>query len=265
MKDSKPTTSGPVEVGTPSPGVAEISMASPPVNQFSVELLEALDAAVASLPASTTAVVVTSQLDGIYAAGGDVTYMAAADLNESRAYVDLVQRVSQVFEQPEIISIAAIDGSCLGGGLELALACDIRMVTPGAVLGLPEATLGILASGGGIHRLVRAVGQGVARDMLLTGSRLSGADAHRWGLASRLVDGDVAGAARELAVTLAAYSPEAMAATKRLALRASTDGLEEGLRAEAESWIDVRAGANAQEGLSAFAEKRQPRFVRPRP
>lgn len=139
-------------------GVVEIILDAPPVNSFSVRFLETLGEAVSSVPATTAAVVVTSAVPGMFAAGGDLRFMAGASAEESDAYVGLCQEVYGLFEQPRFVTLAAIDGYCLGGGLELALACDVRLVTPGAVLGLPEATRGILAGGGAIHRLVRAVG-----------------------------------------------------------------------------------------------------------
>lgn len=252
----------PVVTSQPAPGVVEIVMGSAPVNSFSLDFLDALGQAVAAVPTGTAAVLLTSTVEGFFAAGGDLAYMAAADPRESDAYVALVQQVYAEFERPDFVSVAAVSGFCLGGGLELALACDIRMVTQAAVLGLPEVTLGILAGGGAIHRLVRAVGQGVARDMLLTGQRISGEEAHRWGLASRLVEGDVAAAARELGQVLATGSPEAVSATKTLAISASSDELGAGLSDERQAWSQVRAGANAQEGLSAFVDKRPPRFLR---
>jgi enoyl-CoA hydratase/carnithine racemase len=115
--------------------------------------------------------------------------------------------------------------------------------------------------GGTVARLVRAVGQGVARDLLITGRTVEAPEALAWGLVTRLVPDPVA--ALELAASLAALSPEALAATKRLALGASQDSFAAGLAAELSLWRTVRAGANAQEGLSAFAEKRDVRFTGP--
>jgi enoyl-CoA hydratase len=107
---------------------------------------------------------------------------------------------------------------------------------------------------------VRAVGQGVARDMLLTGLRISGVDAHRWGLVSRLVEDALPETARSLTKTIEDGAHEATSATKLLAFHASNEDMIIGLRAESSAWSNVRASDNAQEGLSAFLEKRPPRF-----
>lgn len=242
----------------------EIVLASPPVNRFTVEFLEQLGAALRTAAESSTAVLIRSDVDGVFAAGGDLEYMAAAGPEESDEYVALCQEVYGLCEQPGLVTVAAIDGYCLAGGLELALACDIRLAKPKAVLGLPEVRLGILPAGGAIHRLVRAVGQGVARDMLLTGLRISGVEAHRWGLVSRLVEDDLAEEARSLTRTLENGAHQATSATKFLALQASNEDMTTGLGAESSAWSKVRASGNAQEGLSAFLEKRAPQFSRRR-
>lgn len=241
---------------------AEIVFDSPPVNAYSIPFLESVADAMTSLPSEVIAVVVTSSVDRIFAAGGDLKFMAAANRAVSDGYVTLVQETYSLFESTRYATIAAIDGACLGGGMELALACDIRIASRGARLGLPEVGLGIIAGGGAIHRLVRAVGQGIARDMLITGEPVGAEQAHSWGLVSRLVDADAATAGRELAIRLAAGAPEAIRATKELAMAASTTDLATGLRNEYLAWMDVRTTFDAQEGLEAFAERRPPRYGR---
>jgi enoyl-CoA hydratase len=129
-------------------------------------------------------------------------------------------------------------------------------------LGLPETSLGIFAGAGAIHRLVRALGQGVARDLLLSAEPISGSQALQWGLISRLTVQPLAEALR-LAERVAAFSPEAVAATKQLAFHASTDDFVDGLDLEQARWMQVRRGSNAQEGLESFCGKRPPVFRRP--
>jgi enoyl-CoA hydratase/carnithine racemase len=187
--------------------------------------------------------------------------MARAPLDEQLAFVALCQRAYSSFERIACPAIAAIDGACLGGGLELALACDIRVVGAGAVLGLPEATIGLIAGAGGTQRLPRAVGQGVARDLLLTGRRVSGREAGAIGLASRVVaDGDAEATALALARELADGATEAIQASKRLALCAFEQPIDAGLARERAAWAQVRRSATSQEGLDAFAAKRRPDF-----
>ncbi|HEY2053114.1 MAG TPA: enoyl-CoA hydratase/isomerase family protein [Solirubrobacterales bacterium] len=242
-------------------GVAHLRLNRPPVNQFDAPLLEQILAAVSSFGEETRAVVVGSGLDGCFAAGGDIPWMAAAGLDEQLPFVALCQDTYTAFERISCPAIIAIDGHCLGGGLELALCCDIRVVSRTSSLGLPEASVGLIAGAGGTQRLVRAIGQGVARDMLLTGRRIDGAEAVALGLASRLTEpGEATAAAIEIARGLAAGPVEAIAATKRLAVAASEMAIDEGLERERAEWEQVRRSRSTQEGLVAFAERRHPDF-----
>ncbi|ODT97496.1 MAG: hypothetical protein ABS81_30110 [Pseudonocardia sp. SCN 72-86] len=157
-------------------------------------------------------------------------------------------------------TVALLGTRCTGLALDLALCCDVRIGPADVVVSAAVPAAGTPAAGGAVARLVRATGQGVARDMLITGRPVDAADALAWGLVTRLSP-SASTDALELATTLAALSPEALAATKQLALGASEDSYADGLAAELSMWRTVRDGANAQEGLSAFAEKRGPRFT----
>lgn len=246
-------------------GVAVLRFRRPPVNQFDAEFLTQVLAAVEGLGAETRALVVTSAVERMFAAGGDIPWMAAAPMAEQVPFLELCQRTYAAFERAAFPTIAAIEGPCLGGGLELALACDVRVAGRGATLGLPEATIGLIAGGGSTQRLVRAIGQGVARDLLITGRRLTGAEAGAIGIVSRVTaDGEAEAAALALARQLADGPTEAIQASKRLAVAASELTIEEGLRREREEWAAVRRSAATQEGLEAFAEKRRPDFRSPR-
>lgn len=241
--------------------VAELTFCHPPVNQLSRRVLAELNEALDAITAEVRAVVVTSEVERVFMAGGDLEFLRDAPLREQGDYVRLVQSTFTRFERLPQPAVVGIDGACLGGGLELSLACDIRIVSERASLGLPEVKLGILAGAGGTQRLVRAIGQGVARDMLLTGRRISGAEAITFGLASRLApNGEAADAARALARELAAGATEAIQATKRLGVAATENSIDAGLDQEWEGWMGVRESANAQEGLSAFLDKREPSF-----
>ena len=242
-------------------GVAHLRLDRPPVNQFDTALLEGILAAVESLGEETRALVISSELDGCFAAGGDLPWMAGATLAEQLPFVALCQDTYTAFERISCPAVIAIDGHCLGGGLELALCCDIRVVSRRSSLGLPEAGIGLIAGAGGTQRLVRAIGQGVARDMLLTGRRIDGAEALALGLASRLAEpGECTAEALAIARGLAAGPVEAMAATKRLAVAASDLMIDEGLERERAEWEQVRQSRSTQEGLTAFAERRRPDF-----
>jgi enoyl-CoA hydratase/carnithine racemase len=243
-------------------GVAHLRLCRPPVNQFDSQLLEQILAAVCGLGEETRALVVDSGVDGVFAAGGDIPWMASAPVAEQLEFLALCQDTYSAFERISCPSIAAIDGHCLGGGLELALACDIRVAAAGSSLGLPEAQIGLIAGAGGTQRLVRAIGQGVARDLLLTGRRISGTEAATLGLTSRLTaDGAATAEALAIARRVADGPAEAIAATKRLAVAASELPIVEGLGRERVEWEAVRGSASTQEGLDAFAEKRRPDFA----
>jgi enoyl-CoA hydratase/carnithine racemase len=242
-------------------GVAHLVLDYAPVNQFNEGFLRAILDAVEGLDPDTRALVVSSDVDRIFAAGGDIPWMASAPIEELLPFVALCQQTYSSFERIACPSIAAIEGACLGGGLELALGCDIRIAGESAKLGLPEATIGLIAGAGGTQRLVRACGQGVARDLLMTGRRVSGTVAGAMNIVSRVVpDGTAAAEALALAHQLADGPAEAIQATKRLAIAASEIGIEEGLARELAEWEQVRRSPSSQEGLSAFAEKRKPNF-----
>lgn len=239
--------------------VLHVQMSSPPVNAFSNRFFDSLQGALLDTRPETAAVLVSSTVGRIFAAGGDLPFMAQADEATSTDYVQRCQEIYALLERPEYVSIVAIDGACVGGGLEFSLAADVRIASAGSRLGLPEISLGILAGAGAIHRIVRAIGQGAARDLLLTGEPITAQLAHDWGLVTRLAADPVA-EGLALAHKVASYSPEAIAATKALALSATTDEFSQGLKDELAAWINVRRGSNAQEGLDAFAEKRTPHF-----
>lgn len=246
---------------TADAGMAHLVLDHPPVNQFNAATLRSLLHSVEALPSDTRAVVVSSAVERVFAAGGDIPWMASAPIDELLDFVALCQRTYSAFESLACPAIAAIDGACLGGGLELALCCDIRVVGRSAVLGLPEATIGLIAGAGGTQRLVRAIGQGVARDLLLTGRRVSGSEAGALGIASRVVDdGSATATALEIGRALADGPAEAIQATKRLAVAAPDLTLAEGLAEERRAWEAVRRSPSSQEGLDAFAQRRRPNF-----
>ena len=242
-------------------GVAHLVLDYPPVNQFDEHFLTAITEAVETLPSDVRALVVSSSVDRIFAAGGDIPWMASAPLEEQLRFVDLCQSTYSLFEQVSYPTIAAVEGACLGGGMELTLACDIRILGPDAKLGLPEATIGLIPGAGGITRLVRAIGRGAAHDLLITGRRVTTSEAIAMGIASRTAErGEAVADALALARTLADGPTEAIEATKRLATIASQGTIPDGLAREREAWESVRPSAKTQEGLEAFAEKRKPDF-----
>jgi enoyl-CoA hydratase len=179
---------------------------------------------------------------------------------EAREWGALGHEAGRLLETMPKPAIAAINGFALGGGCELALACDLRIASPRAKLGQPEINLGIVPGWGGTQRLARLCGVGVAKDLILSGRTVDAEEALRLGLVNELADESLE-RARELAAQLAAKSPGALAAAKRainLALGADHSG---SLDAEADLFAALFATEDAKEGLAAFVEKREPRFV----
>lgn len=157
--------------------------------------------------------------------------------------------------------IAAIDGYCLAGGLELALSCDIRIATPASVFGLTEVTRGIIAAGGGTQRLPRMVPLAAAMEILLTGRHVMADEALRWGLVNRVVPADkLMSVAMEIARMIAANAPLAVRATKESAMRGLDLPVHEGLRIEAFLSQVIARTEDAREGPLAFAQKRKPDY-----
>jgi enoyl-CoA hydratase/carnithine racemase len=180
--------------------------------------LEALLGAVTGAPAAGAgAIVLTGAGTTAFSAGSDIKELAGQTLAERIAHTDLGHRVADAIEGSPAVAIAAIEGYCLGGGLELALACDLRIVGEGAVLGLPEVQINALPSWGGTFRLARVVGLGRAKDLVLVGRRLDAPTAVAYGLAGELVP---AGAAldRARAIARGLVDPDAATAQRAKAL-----------------------------------------------
>jgi enoyl-CoA hydratase len=205
-------------------------------------------------------VVLTGSGEKAFVAGADIKYMSGLGTAEAREWGELGHDAGQLLETMPKPTIAAINGFALGGGCELALACDLRFASSTAKLGQPEINLGIIPGWGGTQRLARACGLGVAKELILTGRLVDAEEAQRIGLVTSVAD-PVLEEALETARLLAAKSPLAVAAAKR-ALNHSLQGDHvENLRREADEFGGLFGSEDAKEGLTAFAEKREPRFV----
>jgi len=157
--------------------------------------------------------------------------------------------------------IAAVNGNALAGGLELALACDLRVASEAAMFGLPEISLGIIPGGGGTQLLPRLVGDAHAREMILTGSRIDAKTAERLGLVSRVVPaGELMGVCLEIASRMKDFSPIALKNAKKAINRSREVGLTEGFIFEAQAYLACINTKDRREALQAFAEKRKPVF-----
>jgi enoyl-CoA hydratase len=212
--------------------------------------------------ADVRVVILTGAGDRAFIAGADIKYMSRLSVQEANDWGALGHEVGQLLETMPQPVIAAIGGFALGGGCELALACDIRYASTTAKLGQPEINLGIIPGWGGTQRLARATGLGFARELILTGRLVDADEAERRGLVNAVFEpGELLDRAMEVARLLASKSPVALAAAKRACNRALQGSHEENLRLEAEDFGELFASEDAKEGLAAFVEKREPRFV----
>lgn len=206
---------------------------------------------------------------------GETAFCAGADLKEVAAFyaaMTPIERRDRGEREPGLGGltrnldvgkpvIAAINGHCLAGGLEIALACDLRVAAEHATFGLPEVRRGIIPGAGGTQRLPRLIPEAVALELLLTGDPIDATTAHRLGLVNRVVPAaELADAANELAQRIAANAPLAVQAIRAAVRNGRQLPLVEALRIEQFYAEPVRATADAREGIQAFIEKRPPRF-----
>jgi enoyl-CoA hydratase len=207
------------------------------------------------------AVVLTGAGDRAFAAGADIREMTHMSVLEAHGWGMLGHECGRLLESMPKATIAAVNGLALGGGCELALACDIRYAAEGAGFGQPEINLAVIPGWGGTQRLARAVGAGLAKDLILTGRTIDAAEALRVGLVSAVYPpAELLDRALETAAALAKKSPVALSAAKDAANRALQGDLGTGLSYEALLFSALFATEDQEEGMTAFSEKREPRF-----
>lgn len=236
------------------------------MNALDFELLGALGALVAELAARPIAsrprvLILTGSGDKAFAAGADIAAMSAQSPEEARAFSEYGQRVGRALEEAPFPSIAAVNGFALGGGAELALACDFIIASDRARFGQPETGLGLPPGFGGTQRLVRRVGIGLARELIYTGAIIDAARAKAIGLANEVVPHvELVGKAKDLGRAIASKAPLAIATCKRLILRGSEVSLDAALEAETLAFGAAFATKDAREGIEAFLARRPPKF-----
>jgi methylglutaconyl-CoA hydratase len=234
------------------------------MNSLSRDLLLAfgrLSREVASNP-SVQAVVITGAGDKAFCAGADLKERRGMSENEVRVQLDLYRSELALVDRCPKPVVAAINGVALGGGLELALVCDLRVAASHAELGLPETSLGIIPGGGGTQRLPRLVGEARAKELILLARRLSAAEALAWGLVNRVtpLGTSVVDDAVSWLAPVAQGAPLAQAAALQAIDRALDVPLELGLELEKVSYDRVLVSEDRREALEAFAAKRKPVF-----
>lgn len=204
----------------------------------------------------------------IITGAGDKAFIAGADIAEFKERTAITQRevmlergLFNAFDTFPKPVIAMVNGYCLGGGCEVALACDIRIASESASFGQPEINLGIIPGGGGTQRLTRLVGEGKAMEMILTGEIINAQEAFRLGMVNHVVPADQLEAkTMEVANRMAEKSPIALRLAKEAVRVASRSNLDEGLRREVDLFAMCFSSEDKDEGVTAFLEKRKPEF-----
>jgi len=243
--------------------VATITFNSPPANALSSDLLQELSNALDKIEADSSIKVVVLKGEGrFFSAGADIKeFTTLQDEADTVRLATNGQRLFDRIEQFHLPVIASIHGAALGGGLELAMACHIRLVTEDAKLGLPELTLGIIPGFAGTQRLPQFVGLAKAYEMILTGQPITGHEAVTYGLANQAVaEEDLMKVTQSLAKSIANKSKPSIESVMQLIPYAKTSQFSKGVQKEAQLFSNIFTTDDAKEGIEAFVEKRQPNF-----
>ena len=242
-------------------GVARVELDRPPVNAFDLSLVEALGAAVERVRGSDARVAVFSGRGPSLAAGGDIKFVFArtsdGDVDALRTFFSSIQRVFAEIERLPMPTVAVVHGMTLGGGFELALACDLRVMAADAQVGFPEATIGLLPGAGGTQRITELVGRARALELMLTGRRLGAAEAEALGVVNRVAPADGLGEATDALVNgVLAATPAAAAAIKLCVANGIASGRDEGFRLEQEHVEQLAFDPDSVERLTKFVQRK---------
>ena len=243
--------------------VGWITLDRPPANSYDAGFLEELDQAIGQVAEAEVAVaVVRSASERFFSAGADIKAFLERSADDNMVMCRRAHQVLDRFAAEAPLFVAAIAGHALGGGYEIALACDIRIAAEGRYrIGLPEVTYGLLPGAGGTQRLPRLIGRGRALELMTTGRTVTPAEAERLGMVDRLVPaGEFEQAVADLAAGLAAGAPLAVAAITRVVNDGLDRSLPDALDRELEEIAPLFASEDAREGMTAFTEKRPPKF-----
>jgi len=247
-----------------SEGIATITFNCPekrnPLNEETIrEILAHLEDA--KNDENIRVVVFTGAGDRAFSSGADLNMMKGATAVRGTELSRIGQHMCDYIEALEKPVIAAINGYALGGGIELAMACDIRIASENAQIGQPEINVGLIPGWGGTQRLPRFVGKGIAKEMIFTGKRIDAKTAERLGLVNAVVPADQLKAkVKELALELVSKPPIAIKLSKALINNSTETHPEVGLWQEAEAFGLVASTEDFNEGVTAFLEKRKPQF-----
>ncbi|HWQ75920.1 MAG TPA: enoyl-CoA hydratase-related protein [Syntrophomonas sp.] len=233
------------------------------MNATNQQSIADLTAAITDIEAddSILAVIMTGG-EKVFAAGGDIKYFSEAGHLEMEAFIAKCHAVHDIMAASAKPYVAAIGGLALGGGCEMALACDIRIAAESAIFGFPEINIGIIPGAGGTQRLPRVVGSGWARQLVLTGDMIDAKTAFKIGLVTKVVPvEELMATAKKTAKSLAKKSPMGIRSAKKCLAMSETADMPSALAYEQKAWAFCFSGSDRAEGMKAFLEKRKPTFV----
>jgi len=244
--------------------IGHIVLDRPPANSYDKAFMQELDAAIeeARRDDAVKAILVRSANEKFFSAGADVSVFARSDMDTQNAFVVCANEAIGKFEETPKVVVAAINGHCLGGGLEIALCCDFRIAAEGSYrIGLPEVTLGLLPGTGGTQRLPRLIGRQKALDFMLRGTTMPPQDALAAGIVDDVVPAsELVNKALERAKVYATGPTFAIGRIKLATVQGFGMRLDEGLKRERELLIELFKSEDAKEGVTAFVEKRKPNY-----
>jgi enoyl-CoA hydratase/carnithine racemase len=243
---------------------AVVTIDNPPANTWDQDNLGALERVVGQCNEAKDmyALVITGAGDRFFSAGADLNLFADGDKDVARVMADSFGRAFETLAAFRGVSIAAINGFAMGGGLECALACDIRIAERQSRLALPEATVGLLPCGGGTQNLAWLVGEGWAKRMILCGERVDAETAERISLVEEVVEtGEALDRALALALAVGNQSPPAVASCKLLIQQARAGNITGAYAVERSAFVDLFDTRDQKEGVKAFLEKRSPEWI----
>ena len=244
--------------------IALITVDRPPVNALNLQVLDEIKAVLGELSSTSDlgAVIITGGGGKAFMAGADISMFSEMGREEGVDVSKSTQDVFSTVEAFDLVVIAAVSALALGGGCELALACDIRVAGETAVFGLPEVSLGLLPGAGGTQRLARLIGVGKAKELILTGDPIRAMEAKEIGLIERLAPkGEAVSEARKLAGRILLRAPLAIRNAKKAINIGMNMSLKDGLKMETHLFSELFETQDMKEGLKAFLQKRTPKFI----
>ena len=244
--------------------IAVVTIDRPPVNALNYDVITQLGEVADQLAQNQEigAVIVTGAGNKAFVAGADINEVDVLDDTMGFTFSRRGQKVFDKIADLPVPVIAAVNGFALGGGCELSLACDIRVVAANAKMGVPEVSLGVIPGYGGTQRLPRVIATGKAKELIFTGDMVNAEEAYRIGLADRVVpEGQALEEAKKLAGTILTKGPLAVRTAKKAVNQGLACPLEQGLFIEAQVFNGLCNSADKAEGTKSFLEKRKPNFT----